>query len=183
MNLRPSKLSSPLFGNDHDVPLGQKLAILAAKQLSQQSLEAVPYHRVADLGADGNPQSALTCPTRLTKKNEMRGMNLPAPAEQIQKLGAFGETGGFRIGLRVQKHPSTDLCVRPFRWNCDGQSFAPFGSSALQDFLPARRCHPFEKTVRPLASQITRLVGSFHAIVLPARRPFSFNQIRSALSI
>ena len=152
MDLWPSKLSSPSLGNDHEVPLGEKLAILATKQLSQRPLDAVPDYRVADLGTDGNPQSALTGPTRLTKKNKMRGMNLPAPAEQIQKLGAFGETGGLRKGLRVQKHPTPDLRARPFRWNCDGQSFATFGSSALQNFFPARCCHPFEKAVRPLAS-------------------------------
>jgi hypothetical protein len=107
--------------------------VLTPEKFPQASLDPVTDYGVTYFGTDGKSESTSPGTTSFTEQNEVGCMNLPAPAEQIQKLRAFGETAGFREALFVQNfHPG--LGTRPFRWDCDGQSLAPLGSSALEHF-------------------------------------------------
>lgn len=173
-DLDPRKAPGAFFCHDDNVPRRKKRASMAAKELPQQPLEAITDNRITHLCADRNAESTFTAAKRLAEENEMRRVNFSALAEQIQELRAFRKTSCFGKNLCFWKQPALVLGASPLGWDNHNQSFAAFSPSALKNFSTAGSCHPHEKTVRSLAFEVARLIGSLHLKILPAKSSLTF---------
>jgi hypothetical protein len=122
----------------------------ATEKLAQSPLDAVAYHRVPHLGADRHSQPLAQVVVVSSDNDEVRRVELPTPAGQLQELGTSRQAG-FLGETLADTGQRPVLGTGTLRRDDDGQPLSSLGPPALQHVAPARGFHSREKAVAPLA--------------------------------
>jgi hypothetical protein len=156
------------------------MAAVKAHEFPKTSLHPVAHHRVAHATAyaETKPRSSGV---RLMEKNDEKVRTLPAfaaslnPQEfpssaQTEILSESRSTGAVRLGCRAGARfaltrRAHSLSPRGLRWHLDGQPLPALATASFQHVLPSGCRHTREEAVRPLPTQVTRLVRALHPLL------------------
>jgi hypothetical protein len=155
-----------------------------AHELPKTSLHPVAHHRVAHAAAYAEPESRSSG-GRLMEGNDEKVRALPAfaaslhpqefpPSAQTQLLSKSRSAGAVRLGYGTSARFALTrrahaLSPRGLRWHLDGQPFPPLATAPFQHVLPSGCRHTGEEAVRPLTTQVARLVRALHPLPVPFR--------------
>jgi hypothetical protein len=140
---------------------------VTAEKFPHEPFDPIPNHRVAYFATDGNAQPSLPQLITFANNDEIGGVNLPTVSRESQKFGSLSQAGRFRkVFLNFLGHPRL-LSAGSLRRHNDRQLLPPFCSPSLEYFAPTGRVHTRKEAVCPFSPHVARLIGSFHAKLLP----------------
>src|SRR5262245_25896158 len=156
------------------------MAAVKAHEFPKTSFHPIPHHRVAyaTAYAETKPRSSGV---RLMEISDEKVRTLPAfaasldPQEfpssaQTEILSESRSTGAVRLGCRAGARfaltrRAHSLSPRGLRWHLDGQPLPALATAPFQHVLPSGCRHTREEAVRPLPTQVTRLVRALHPLL------------------
>jgi hypothetical protein len=130
------------------------------KCFTQQPLDAISGHRIADLPTDRQANTRMPASILPDKEEQMRAMSLFSLGKNLRKLVfvpkavALGKTRG----LTDVHGFNYDLLAR----NGNRKILPALGTAAFKDHLAIGGLHSLAKTMGSLAPDFARLVSTFH---------------------
>jgi len=172
------------FGDDDEISTRRHVAPVKAHEFPKTSFHSVAHHRVADTAAHAESKPR-TPRGRLMERHDEKVRALPSfaapldtqelpPLAQAEVLSEarspipvhLGCGAPARFALTRRAH---SLSPRGLRGYLDGQPLPALATPPFQHVLPSGCCHAGEEAVRPLPTQIARLVRALHPLVFPFR--------------